>query len=466
VSGTHFGRGWTPKLRSRRPIATVRGFLRALGLIYLVAFVSFGVQAPGLLGSRGILPFSVYLHAASEALGTAAYWNVPTVLWLLPTDEGLRAIWLTGCLLAAIAICGRWQRTALAGCFVLWLSLCSIGQDFYSFQWDILLTEAGFLAIFAGTARIQIWLFRWLLFRLMFFSGAVKLLSHDLTWRGLGALNFHYYTQPLPTPLAWYMQQLPAWFQKASVGVVFLAELLVPFLFFAPRRIRRVAGWLTIGFQVAILLTGNYTFFNWLTIALCMWLFVEPDGERRVSRGQRAVTITVAGLVGVLSSLLFLQLFSVPLPPGGVAALQLADPLRIVNSYGLFAMMTTTRPEIIVEGSNDGVHWLPYEFPYKPGDINRHPPIVAPYQPRLDWQMWFAALGSYQGNRWFVTFVQRLLEGEPSVLRLLSRNPFPGAPPRFVQARTYLYRFSHFGDRAWWTREDSNSLYLPPVSLR
>jgi hypothetical protein len=439
--------------------------LSLFGLVYLVAFFSFGIQASGLIGSRGILPFGEFLRAAREPLGTSAYWNVPTLLWFHPTDVALKAVWLSGCLWAMVALAGRWQRIALAICLVLWISLCSVGQDFYSFQWDILLSEAGFLAIFADATRVRIWLFRWLLFRLMFFSGAVKLLSRDPTWRSFTALEYHYYTQPLPTPLAWYMQQLPAWFQKTSVGFVFLVELLAPFLFFAPRRIRRAAAWITIGLQVMILLTGNYTLFNWLTIALCMWLFVEPEADRRPSRGHKAVTVAVASFIGVISRLLCLQLFSVPLSPAGETILGLADPLRIVNSYGLFATMTTTRPEIIVEGSNDGVHWLAYEFPYKPGNVNRRPPIVAPFQPRLDWQMWFAALGSYRNNRWFVNFMLRLLQGEPSVLRLLSDNPFPKGPPKYVRARMYLYHFTHFGEPGWWTREEVGE-YLPAVSLR
>jgi hypothetical protein len=440
----------------------VRTFLRLLGLVYFVAFVSFGVQSQGLLGRRGILPFGEFLPAVKEALHASAYWNVPTLLWLAPTDTAMKALWLTGCLWALIAVFGRWQRAAMAVCLVLWLSLCSIGQDFYSFQWDILLCEAGFLAIFADAARVRIWLFRWLLFRLMFFSGAVKLLSADAAWRSFTALTYHYYTQPLPTPLAWYLQQLPAWFQKASVGLVFAVELLVPFLFFAPRRFRRVAAWLTIGLQVLILLTGNYTFFNFLTIALCMWLFIEPAADCKTSR---PVTIGLAVLIGVLSGLTCLQLFSAPLPPGGETVLRVADPLRIVNSYGLFAVMTTSRDEIIVEGSNDGVTWQAYEFPYKPGNVYRRPPIVAPYQPRLDWQMWFAALGSYRNNRWFASFLMRILQGEPSVLRLLSYNPFPKSPPRYVRAVTYSYTFTHFGDRAWWAREEAGT-YLPAVSLR
>jgi hypothetical protein len=239
---------------------SVRTFLRILGFIYLIAFVSFGVQAPGLLGSHGILPFAAYLKAARSGWGAAAYWDVPTLLWIWPTDAGMLAAWLTGCVWALFAIFSTWKRSSLAVCLVMWLSLCSVGQEFYSFQWDILLSEASFLAIFADASRVRIWLFRWLLFRLMFFSGAVKLLSHDISWRGLAALNFHYYTQPLPTPLAWYMQQLPAWFHEASVAMVLIVELLVPFLFFAPRRIRHIAAWITIGLQTLILLTGNYTF--------------------------------------------------------------------------------------------------------------------------------------------------------------------------------------------------------------
>jgi len=374
----------------------------------------------------------------------------------------MKALWLTGCLWALIAVFGRWQRPAMVVCWVLWLSLCSVGQDFYSFQWDILLTEAGFLAMFADAEKIRIWLFRWLLFRLMFFSGMVKLLSGDPAWRSFTALNYHYYTQPLPTPLAWYMQQAPEWFQKLSVGFVFLIELLVPFLYFAPRRLRHIGAWLTITLQTLILLTGNYTFFNFLTIGLCMWLFIEPDERNRSSR---ITTISLTAVIGVTSALVCLQLFSIPLPPGGEAVLRVTEPLRIVNSYGLFAVMTTSREEISVEGSNDGVTWKEYEFPYKPGNVYRRPPIVAPYQPRLDWQMWFAALGSYQNNRWFLNLVMRLLQGEPSVLKLFSYNPFPKAPPKYIRAVTYSYKFTHFGEHGWWTRQESGT-YLPAVSLR
>ena len=175
MSGTRFPWGWTPKLAPEGRFASLRTFLRLLGLVYFVAFVSFGIQAQGLVGVHGILPFEDYLKAVKEALHSAAYWNVPTLLWMFPNDSAMLALWLTGCLWALIAVFGKWQRAAMVVCLVLWISLCSVGQDFYSFQWDILLCEAGFLAIFADVARVRIWLFRWLLFRLMFFSGMVKL---------------------------------------------------------------------------------------------------------------------------------------------------------------------------------------------------------------------------------------------------------------------------------------------------
>lgn len=444
---------------------TVRTFLRTLGFVYFIAFLSFGIQAMGLVGSHGILPFGDYLTAVREALGRAAYWDAPTVLWLHPSDGALRAVWIAGAALALVAVAGFRQRTALAGCLLLWISLCAVGQDFLSFQWDILLSEAGFLAIFADTSPIRVFLFRWLLFRLMFFSGAVKFLSQDPAWRNLTALRYHYETQPLPTPLAWYMHQRPAAFQKASTLFVFAVELLVPFLFFAPRRIRHIGAWITIALQVLILLTGNYTFFNFLAIALAMFLFIQWDRPPGLSFLNRSISIALAVLIGALSIPLFFELFSIPLPGSAAEIRRLASPLRIVNSYGLFAVMTTTRPEIVIEGSNDGQTWLAYEFPDKPGDLYRAPPVVAPHQPRLDWQMWFAALGTYQENRWFTNLMVRLLQGEPAVLRLLKYNPFPHAPPKYVRARLYLYHFTHFGERAWWSREE-RGLYFPPVSLK
>jgi hypothetical protein len=450
-------------------------FLKALGAIYLIAFVSFGVQAGGLVGSRGILPVADYLRGMRAALGAGAFWYAPTVFWAGSSDLALRAAWIAGAALAIVLMLGFFQRACLVAMLILYISISTAGQDFWSFQWDILLTEAGFLAIFADGSPGRTWLFRWLLFRLMFTSGLVKLLSGDPAWRGLTALGYHYETQPLPTPLAWYMFQLPAWFQKASTAFVLLVELLVPFLIFAPLKPRRIAGGLLIGLQLLILLTGNYTFFNLLAIALCVFLFADPPPRDRqpVTRANlgatTAVTMTLMVFVLTTSGLQFLEMFRVPLPAPARSYLAWISPLRLVNSYGLFAVMTTTRPEIVVEGSHDGTNWAPYEFRYKPGDVRRAPPWVAPYQPRLDWQMWFAALGSARENGWFYNFAARLMQGSAPVLGLLERNPFPGSPPRYIRAVVYGYQFTDFAERrrngAWWRREE-HAVYLPAISLR
>jgi len=441
-----------------------RTFLRILGFIYFIAFTSFGVQASGLIGSHGIVPYGVYLQGMRQALGRGAYWEIPTIFWLNHSDAALAAVWIFGALCALAAAFGYRPRIALTVALLLWLSLCAVGQDFLSFQWDVLLLEAGFLALFLDDSPVRVWLFRWLVFRLMFFSGAGKLLSGDPSWRNLTAMTYHYHTQPLPTPLAWLMDKLPLTLQKGSTLFVFVAELAAPLLFFAPRRIRHMGAWITIGLQLLILSTGNYTFFNFLTIALCLFLFVEPQRSPR-TRVHRVVSVALASFVGVTTCLLFLELFAVDLPPGGSAVLHAVSPLRIVNTYGLFTVMTVERPEIIVEGSDDGENWRAYEFPCKPGNVLRAPPIIEPHQPRLDWQMWFAALETYQQNRWFVNFMIKLLQGEPAVLRLLQYNPFPKAPPKYIRASLYLYEFTSFGEKGWWKRQP-RGLYFPPVSLK
>ena len=448
---------------SLRP--TPRLFLRILGAIYLIAFLSFGVQAMALIGSHGILPAADFLRAVKAGAGSQAIYELPTLLWLNSSDAAMTVLWIAGCLFALVAIAGFYQRLSLAVCLVLWLSCCAAGQDFYAFQWDYLLAEAGFLAIFADQSPVRVWLFRWLIFRLIFFSGVVKLASGDPAWHNLTALQFHYETQPLPTPLAWLMHQLPAGLQKASTAFTLFAELAVPFTFFGPRRVRWAGAAITVVLQLFILLTGNYTFFNWLTIALCLWLVIEPDRVTPRPLPHRAVSAALAGFIAMISALLFLELFNGQLPPGGGEILHAVAPLRLVNSYGLFAVMTTTRAEILVEGSPDGENWKGYEFPYKPGDPLRMPPMVAPYQPRLDWQMWFAALGTYQQNRWFVNFMIRLLQNDRTVLALLRYNPFPNAPPHYVRARLFQYHFTRFGEKGWWRREE-RGMYFPPVSLK
>jgi hypothetical protein len=419
-------------------------------------------------------------------MGASAYWDVPTLLWLNSGDVFLRVIWIVGVFLSLLLLFGAnatWVRLVL---FVLYLSLDKAGQVFMTYQWDALLLEAGFLAVFLGSEVVIVKLFRWLLCRLMFLSGAVKLLSGDPAWRNFTALPVHYQTQPLPTPLAWYFYQLPQWFQRVSIGFLFFVELGVPLLVLAPRRIRFFAAFAIVLLQVLILLTGNYSFFNFLTIALCLFAFddmaiqtVLPKRilERLSSSPQARQTPAVwrAGCLSVAALVLFTSGFEMVGELSGRhwepadAAIRTITPFEIVNTYGLFAVMTTSRPEITIEGSNDGVTWLAYEFKYKPGKLTRRPPWVEPFHPRLDWQMWFAALGNYQSAPWILNFLERLLDGSPQVLGLLDRNPFPNAPPRYIRAQVYDYRFTTPEERKvtgeWWQREWKGA-YVPEVSLR
>jgi predicted DCC family thiol-disulfide oxidoreductase YuxK len=460
-------------------------FLRWLGAIYLVAFVSFGVQAAGLIGSQGILPAADFLREAHQYLGVSAQWNVPTLLWLNSGDGFLRVIWIGGVCLSLLLLFGMNWKVIRLGLFVLYLSLDTAGQVFMSYQWDALLLEAGFLAVFLGSEVVIVRLFRWLLCRLMFLSGAVKLLSGDPTWRNFTALPIHYQTQPLPTPLAWYFYQLPAWFQRVSLGYLFLAELVAPLLVLAPRRIRFFAAFAITLLQVLILLTGNYAFFNFLTIGLCLFVFDDvalagalprqvlawmshTTNAKQTPLAWRAVCGAVACLVLFTSGFEMVGQLSMRHWALADSVIRAIAPFEIVNTYGLFAVMTTSRPEIVIEGSSDGVTWLPYEFKYKPGDLTRHPSWVEPHQPRLDWQMWFAALGNYRSDPWILHLLERLLAGSPPVLGLVGRNPFPDAPPRYIRAQVYDYRFTTPEERQitgqWWHRE-WKGIYVPEVSL-
>jgi hypothetical protein len=335
----------------------------------------------------------------------------------------------------------------------------------------------------------------------------VKILSGDPNWRNLTALDYHFLTQPLPNVIGWYVYHLPSWMHQAMVAGTFVIELAVPFLIFAPRRLRFLAAGLFTLLHLQIFITGNYNFFNLLAIVLCILLFDDAVLRRLPARLRQFLTpstaahprrvpywiaIAIAVVLIVLSSFQLAELFGVP-TPGAIAELgQLLSPLRVVNTYGPFAVMTTTRPEIVVEGSNDGVMWVEYQFKYKPGDVRRAPPLVEPHQPRLDWQMWFAALGAnttdpnsllpelrngssaqvysqnYGADVWFLNFAVRLLEGSPQVLALMDTNPFPNAPPKFIRARLYEYHFTDLGapfsSGDWWTRTELGT-YLPAFSL-
>lgn len=474
-------------------------FLRLLGAVYLIALISLWTQVLGLVGHDGIMPAAQLLQAAREQLGSARYWFLPTVCWLNASDQVLQGLCGLGVFASVLLILDIAPAATLAVLWVCYLSLATVCREFLWFQWDSLLLEAGFLAIFLAPLRVGprrgsdptpspfvVWLLRWLLFRLMFSSGVVKLASGDPTWRHLTALTYHYETQPLPTWTSWYAHQLPAWFHHVACAGMFAIELLAPLLILGPRRVLLVACAALVTLQGLIMATGNYGYFNLLALVLCVvllddavwpaawraWLNpprreVEQVSSRRWPRwiviplGVGLLLLTLVPMVGLSRGRLR--------PPAPLIHVYgWLEPLRLVSNYGLFAVMTTSRPEILIEGSDDQVEWRAYEFTDKPGDVGRPPRFVAPHQPRLDWQMWFAALGRYQDNPWFLNFCRGLLEGSSDVLALLAKNPFPDAPPRYLRATVYDY---HFTDPAtkratgqWWRREPKG-LYCPILSL-
>jgi predicted DCC family thiol-disulfide oxidoreductase YuxK len=455
-------------------------FLRLLAVIYMIAFASLAVQVTGLIGSQGIVPVQEFLAQVRRTFGASGYYELPSLFWLGASDAVLRVAAWAGVGISAVLLLGFYQRAALFALWALYLSFSAAGQVFLEYQWDLLLLEAGFLAIFFGRSNIQqktvAWLYRLLVFRLHFLSGWVKLASGDASWWSLRALDYHFHTQPLPNLAAWWVDQLPAGLLHASTFAVLAIELAAPFLIFSPRLWRMAGAWAMLGLQALIFATGNYTFFNLLTAALLLFLFddqslrwlkvpVPPQTAPRLKplRIILAVALVVLGVLRVVESVRGI----LPRPLAIVA--HLGAPLMIVNPYGLFAVMTTNRPEIVIEGSDDAQNWRAYEFRYKPGDLNRAPAQVAPYQPRLDWQMWFAALDDYRVSPWFLGLAEQLLHGSPDVLRLLQRNPFPDHPPRYLRALLYEYSFTTAGERArtgaWWKRQPLGE-FLPAISLR
>ncbi len=455
-------------------------FMRGLGLVYVAAFYSLACQILALVGSDGILPLSEYLAAAHEGWGSSAYWQLPTLFWLARSDTLLLAGAWAGVALGLLVTLGLYVRPALIALFVLYLSYVYAGQLFMSYQWDLLLLETGFLAIFlTGGSRIVIWLYRWLVFRFLFLAGLVKVLSGDATWQTFSALDYHFWTQPLPSPLAWYAAQLPHWVLATTVAAVLVLELVLVFFVFLPRRPRMLLALLTVAFQLAIIATGSFNFFNLLTILLCVFLLDDQLLRRVLTKTHVAriyacaprpgkLATTLAALVAILTVPIGFNLVWEPITGRNLPVIskvaEAVAPFLIVNPYGVFATTTTTRPEIIVEGSDDGRTWRPYVLPYMPGPVTRAPTWNIPYQPRLDWQLWFASYGPLAQNRWIERLLHRLLEGSEPVLGLIADNPFPGQPPKYVRAQLYDYRFAEPGGDAWWRRR-LDGAYFPPVSL-
>jgi len=469
---------------------TISIFLRALGAIYLIAFCSLWAQIHGLIGARGILPVAPAMEQLKHNPGWHKYFDLPTLCWFSASDSFLTFLCAGGVVMAVLLMIGVFPFLMLLGLWAFYLSLVVVGQDFLSFQWDALLLEAGFASLFLGVfqlwmnsrrmrepSHVGIWLLRWLAFRIMFLSGMTKLVAGDTSWRDGTALKYHYWTQPLPPWTAWYVNRLPLSFAKFSCWTMFFAELVIPFFIFLPRIPRRVAFFGIVIFQFTILVTGNYGFFNLLTMVICIPLLEDSFFPRRLRKKPLVYRSQPAWLTGLFlpPAVVIVLITCVAFArecewqmrfPRWIQSMYVSSyPFRSANGYGLFRVMTKQRYEIIIEGSDDGEHWKTYEFKYKPGDVNKRPEFVTPHMARLDWQMWFAALDERPPG-WFVAFLQRLLEGSPQVTDLLRTNPFPDHPPRYVHALLYDY---HFADdpkgKAWWKRTLIGE-YVPTVQLR
>jgi len=458
-------------------------FLRGLGLVYVCAFASLAPQLAGLVGDDGILPAGRFLAAAHARHGAAGYWYVPTIAWLVGADTvSLERLAFGGAALGGALLLGLAPRVTAIACWILYLSLVGVGQVFLEFQWDSLLLEAGLLGVLLAPSGLRpglgrsamprafIWLCWLLVFKLNVMSGAVKLLSGDRAWQSLTALEYHYWTTCLPTWTGWWMHHLPPVVHRASAIAMFVVELIVPFGILCGRRVRHLSAGLLIALQVGIAATGNYGFFNLLTIVLCATLYDDAALERvwspfrrrlRPPPPTRRVRLASMGLATAAALLSLIPMVTrlsgrdvVPRPL--LETSSTLRPLRAFNAYGLFATMTTTRPEIVVEGTLDGTAWKAYRFRWKPGPPTDTPRFVQPHMPRLDWQMWFAALQGPRRAFWFPPFIERLLEASPPVLALLADDPFGGRRPLAVRARLYRYRFTDPRERratgAWWHR--------------
>jgi hypothetical protein len=477
-------------------------FLRALALWYFSAFYSLMFQIKGLIGPNGILPAGDFLQAVAAAFHAWRFWYAPSLFWFGSSDRALMIVCWLGAIAALMLLFNIGPRASLVVCFVCFLSFVSSSRDFSSYQSDGMLLEAGFISLFFAppgflpglgrenpASRASLYLLRWEWFRIYFESGWGKILSHDPSWRNFTAMNDYYQNGPLPTWIGWYMEHLPHWFHGATVILTFSIELVIVCMVFLPRRFRILCFCIVTPFELGIIFTANYAFLNYLVLSLGILLLddrtlewvlparvralidrrpvvvpgddVPPAKPRATLRELlRPIRLTIAGLclgwVFYATTALLIWKFApqFPLPSTPVTAL---DPFRIANRYGLFEVMTHERYEIEFQGSQNGIEWTPYPFRYKPQDPNRAPGIYAPYQPRFEWNLWFASLGNWREYRFVLWTQEQLLVNQPDVLQLFASNPFASSPPKQMRAVIYRYEFTDMQTKreqgAWWHRE-------------
>jgi hypothetical protein len=427
-------------------------YFRLFGLTCLVATGAYWWQLPGLAGSNGIWPIAQTMEWLHKGAG---FFDAPSLCWLSASDVMLHALGAACVVFSLLVMFEVKPALALVGLWLSWMSLVNVAEPFLSFQWDILLCEAVVLSIpYALWRDPPLWARLFVALgavKVTFESGIVKLTAgDDAWWPKLTALTYHYWTQPLPAWTSVWLDRLPVAVHQVACAVMFVLELGVPLLAFVPlRRARFVAAFGMIALQLGLAVAGNYSYFNLLVSVLCMPLLDDGLLERfkwpRVegpptAPGRRA---NIAGWVAFAVALVFsADVFGFQFAAPRLPFATTLDGLRVIGSYGVFRVMTKTRPEIIVEGSSDGVTWKPYELKWKPGRVDRRPQFVAPWQPRLDWQMWFAALGSCSHDRWVLSLQRHLLLGTPEVLALMGDNPFSDAPPKKLRTTLWQYRFA------------------------
>jgi hypothetical protein len=506
--------------------------LRALAAFYFSAFFSLLFQIDGLIGPSGILPAQRFLAQVQNQTGILRLWYAPTLFWLSSGSHMMMAVTWLGLLASVAALCNLWPRLSFLICFLCFLSFVTAAQDFSSYQSDGMLLEAGFIALFfappgllpglateAPPSRISLFLLQWEWFRIYFQSGVVKLLSGDPEWRNFTAMDEYYQNGPLPTWVGWYVEHLPHWFHAATAAGTLVMELLVVWMLFLPRRARLVCFCIVTPWEIGVILTANYTFLNYLVLALgflllddrsLRWLLPQsirlrlpqlaeetvpveaplsllaasggdpahhepeplqqPRLPRRIADSFRIARLSIASFllawIGYATAAEMIRMLwsDVPLPTSPIIAL---EPFRIANQYGLFAVMTRGRYEIEFQGSNDGQNWTPYLFRYKPQALNEAPRIYAPYQPRFEWNLWFASLTDWQQSNFVALTEERLLEDDPAVLTLFRGNPFSSSPPRYVKAVLWQYWFTSLAEKRatgnWWKRAPLG-LYAPVLT--
>ncbi|HEY4880293.1 MAG TPA: lipase maturation factor family protein [Candidatus Acidoferrales bacterium] len=479
-------------------------FLRALALIYFSAFYSLLFQIKGLIGPDGILPATDYLQAVNASMHGQRFWFAPSLFWFGASNHALMVVCWAGVCASLLALFNIWPRVSLAACLILFLSFVSVAQGFSGYQSDGMLLEAGFIALFFAPrgfrpgfgsqhppSRASLFLLEWEWFRIYFESGVAKIASGDTSWRTLRAMDDYYQNGPLPTWIGWYVQQLPHWFHASATVYTLITETLIVWMLFLPRRWKIVCFCIVTPFETSIILTANYTFLNYLVLLLGILLLDDRTFEwllpKRIQSFFTGSTLTASvtetassespakwewleklvpvrrtvaglclGLVFYSTTAQLIWMFA-PSLPISQAPVRWLDPFRIANRYGLFAVMTHERYEIEFQGSADGKNWIAYPFRYKPQAIDGAPGIYAPYQPRFEWNLWFASLGSWREFRFVVWTEERLLKNDPDVLALFAKNPFREAAPKQVRAVIYQYWFTDIKTKRvngnWWRRE-------------